>query len=109
MDILHIEQILLLGCAIFFLYATSLAIYRLYLHPLAGIPGPKLAALTRYYEAYFDICKGGVYTFKIGELHKKYGMPSLHRTFLAINQDNNVKYDPSTRPHYSYKPIRSPC
>lgn len=84
MDILHLEQAVLLCCVVFVLYATSLAIYRLYLHPLAGIPGPKLAALTRYYEAYFDVCKGGVYTFKISELHKEYGMLPLHGTCLEI-------------------------
>ena len=90
MDHLNTGQILLLACALFFLYALGLAIYRLYFHPLAGIPGPKLAALTRYYEAYFDVYKGGVYTLKIGELHEKYGMLSLHRPFLAIKQAINV-------------------
>ncbi|KAI1323784.1 cytochrome P450 [Xylariaceae sp. FL0255] len=47
--------------------------YRLYLHPLAAIPGPALAAITRYYEAYYDIIRPGQYTFKIAELHMKYG------------------------------------
>jgi len=55
-------------------YFASLAIYRLYFHPLSKFPGPKLAAITRYYEAYFDIIQNGQYVFKIADLHKKYGM-----------------------------------
>ncbi|RYP27099.1 hypothetical protein DL767_007796 [Monosporascus sp. MG133] len=51
----------------------SLAIYRLFFHPLAKFPGPKLAAITRYVEAYYDVVCGGQYTFKIAEMHKKYG------------------------------------
>lgn len=46
---------------------------RLYFHPLAHIPGPKLAALTWWYEFYFDGIQPGQYVFKIQELHKKYG------------------------------------
>ncbi|TAQ87580.1 hypothetical protein B7494_g4085 [Chlorociboria aeruginascens] len=41
--------------------------------PIAFIPGPKLAALTRFYEAYYDLILGGQYTFKLIELHKAYG------------------------------------
>ncbi|RYP14779.1 hypothetical protein DL765_006135 [Monosporascus sp. GIB2] len=51
----------------------SLAIYRLFFHPLAKFPGPRLAAITRYVEAYYDVVCGGQYTFKIAEMHKKYG------------------------------------
>ena len=82
MAISSVEHMLQLACICFFLYACSLAIYRLYFDPLAKIPGPKLAALTRYYEAYYDVCKGGVYTLKIGELHKKYGMSLFIECFL---------------------------
>ncbi|KAI1348475.1 cytochrome P450 [Xylaria sp. FL0043] len=53
--------------------ASAVAFYRLVLHPLAVFPGPKLAALTRGYEAYYDIVCNGQYTFKIAEMHKKYG------------------------------------
>ncbi|KAG8169190.1 hypothetical protein KVR01_001939 [Diaporthe batatas] len=43
------------------------------LHPLSKFPGPKLAAATLYYEAWFDFIKVGRYTRKIGEMHNKYG------------------------------------
>jgi hypothetical protein len=59
--------------AVVLVYLVTLASYRLFLHPLATFPGPKLAAITRYYEAYYDIVKNGQYTFKIAELHKQYG------------------------------------
>ncbi|KAI1872361.1 uncharacterized protein JN550_004080 [Neoarthrinium moseri] len=55
------------------LYYVTLALYRLYLHPLAQFPGPKLAAVTRLYEGYYDLYQSGQYTFKIAELHKYYG------------------------------------
>lgn len=55
------------------LYTIYVVIYRLYLGPLASIPGPRLAALTQWYEFYYDIILPGQYTFKICELHKEYG------------------------------------
>ncbi|KAL4998395.1 putative cytochrome P450 [Aspergillus recurvatus] len=53
-------------------YCTSL-IYRLYFHPLAGFPGPKLAAATRWYEFYYDVIQRGTYVYKVEEMHEKYG------------------------------------
>ncbi|KAL8867677.1 MAG: hypothetical protein Q9174_005507, partial [Haloplaca sp. 1 TL-2023] len=55
------------------IYKLLITIYRLIFHPLSNFPGPKLAAATRLYEAYYDILQGGKYIFHIGELHKKYG------------------------------------
>jgi hypothetical protein len=69
-------------CAAVVVYLVTLAIYRLTLHPLARFPGPKLAAISRYYEAYYDVVQNGQYTFKIKEMHEKYGRTqhkSLHR------------------------------
>ena len=48
-------------------------IYRLYFHPLAKFPGPKLATITYWYEFYYDIIRRGQFTFKLRELHEKYG------------------------------------
>ncbi|KAF2201393.1 cytochrome P450 [Delitschia confertaspora ATCC 74209] len=49
------------------------AFYRLYLHPLKAVPGPWLAALSTYYEMYYDLAKGGRLPWKLIELHKHYG------------------------------------
>ncbi|KAI1150238.1 cytochrome P450 [Nemania diffusa] len=58
---------------LFLLYGVVLGVYRLFLHPLARFPGPKVAAISRWYEAYYDVVQNGQYTFKIAEMHKKYG------------------------------------
>lgn len=54
----------------------GLTIYRLYVHPIAKFPGPKLAALSRWYEFYYDVICKGQFSFHIQELHKKYGLYS---------------------------------
>ncbi|KAI1146436.1 cytochrome P450 [Nemania diffusa] len=38
----------------------------------ARFPCPKLAAITRLYEGYYDLYQSGQYSFKIAELHKQY-------------------------------------
>lgn len=64
-------------CSIFIIYFTGGVIYRLYLSPLAKFPGPKLAAATLWYEFYYDAVRRGRYTFKIKELHQRYGQSIL--------------------------------
>src|SRR5262245_41505928 len=53
---------------------AGLAIYRLYLHPLAKFPGRKLAAVTMWYEFYYDVIKRGQYVFEIQKMHEEYGI-----------------------------------
>ncbi|CAG8956484.1 hypothetical protein HYFRA_00003870 [Hymenoscyphus fraxineus] len=104
------EAVLL--CILLFIFQ---AFRRLYFHPLAHIPGPKLAALTWWYEFYFDGIKGGKYVFKIQELHKKYG-PIIRVTPDEIHVNDvgflDDVYAPSTvrRDKYSYqlKSLRVP-
>lgn len=59
------------------LYSIAGMVYRVYFSPLSKFPGPKLAAATLFYEGYYDVIKQGQYTFKIRELHKKYGSSSF--------------------------------
>ena len=54
-------------------YLVALTIYRLFFSPLAGFPGPKIAAVTGFYETYYDVILKGQYVFKIKEMHEKYG------------------------------------
>ena len=56
------------------MYFASLILYRLVFHPLARFPGPKLAAITRWYEGYYDVVQKGEYVLKIAEMHKTYDM-----------------------------------
>jgi hypothetical protein len=55
------------------LYITCLYIYRLTFHPLSKYPGPKLAALSNWYEFYYDVYQQGQFTFHLQELHEIYG------------------------------------
>ncbi|KAJ6043515.1 cytochrome P450 [Penicillium canescens] len=54
-------------------YSTALGIYRLLLSPLARFPGPKLTALTGWYETYKDVFQGGQFIFEIEKWHQQYG------------------------------------
>lgn len=68
----HLQSLLLLIFAAS-LYLVTGAIYHLYFSPIARFPGPKVAALTFWYEFYYDVICRGRYTWKIEELHRKYG------------------------------------
>lgn len=66
------HPLLSVSCSLTF-YFVGLAIYRLYHHPLAQFPGPKLAALSYWYEFYFDGVLQGKYVFEVERMHQKYG------------------------------------
>ncbi|OCL12778.1 cytochrome P450 [Glonium stellatum] len=54
-------------------YLFGLIVYRLYLCPVAHIPGPFLAKVTYWHEFYYDCIQTGQYTFVLPTLHTKYG------------------------------------
>lgn len=68
------------------LYALGLTIYRLFLSPLAKFPGPKLAALTRKYESYYEAVQNYEYLWKIKQMHEQYGelLQQLRRSLYLI-------------------------
>lgn len=72
-------------------------VYSVYFGPLSQFPGPKLAAATLWYEFYYDVILQGHYTFKIKELHKKYGM--LRPNSLPEQTANRI-----LRTHYLNQP-----
>jgi hypothetical protein len=61
-------------------YALARVIYRLTLHPLARIPGPKLAASTQLYQTFYGY-HGGRSDFyqQVERLHKQYGIHYYRR------------------------------
>ncbi len=77
--ILDIIGILLVGSG---LSTVVLIFYRLYQHPLAGFPGPFLAAITDYYIVYHDDWKEDD---QLEKLHRNYGS-----VFINLN---SVKSD----------------
>ena len=68
---------LLFESAILLLAIASLysAVWRLYFSPLSKFPGPRLAAMTLWYEFYYDVLKdgGGKYIWEIQRMHNIYG------------------------------------
>lgn len=73
--------------------------WRLFLSPIAKIPGPKLAAATFWYEFYYDVVKGGQYVYQIEKMHQQYGKkPSQASAGINLTQH---------RTYCSYQPLRA--
>lgn len=58
------------------IYYLLMAVYRIWFHPLAGFPGPRICAITFVYEIVWDYFYEGTYVYKIEELHDRYGEKS---------------------------------
>jgi len=70
---LILSLVLFAGASV--VYGLSLIIYRLFFHPLASFPGPKIVAATRWWEFYTDVVRdgGGKFAFEVELMHRKYG------------------------------------
>ncbi|TQN63762.1 Cyrochrome P450 [Colletotrichum shisoi] len=70
-------------------YYVALALYNISpFHPLARFPGPKIAAATYLYEAYYDWWLLGRYGKVIAQMHERYG------PIIRINPDELHVSDP---------------
>lgn len=58
-------------------FLISNAIYRLFFHPLAGVPGPNLAAITYWWSYYYEL--KGILPWKVKELQERHGWPPVIR------------------------------
>lgn len=92
------------------LYGLLLVIYRLCFSLLPKFPGPKLAAATYWYEFYYDVWLWGQYTFKIIELHKKYGPSEFPLcSYLVLKESPKPPAQPTDQPHsLSHNPPSHP-
>ncbi len=80
----------LLSSTGFIVYLILLAVYRLYLSPLAKFPGPKLAALTQWVEAYYELWhgEGGQFLWEYRKWHEQYGQS------CCMSRPNSFKDSP---------------
>jgi hypothetical protein len=76
-DHFDLGQALVLAALSLGLWLLYGVIYNLFLSPLAKFPGPKLAAITPWYEFYWDGIQPGQYYFRIEKMHKEFGRWSL--------------------------------
>ncbi|KAI0866422.1 putative cytochrome P450 [Xylaria cubensis] len=83
-------------------YLIGLVYYRLYLSPLAKFPGPKLAAISKWYEFYYDVVKRGQFTFQIQKLHKKYG-PIIRINPFELHVEDSDYFDELYTRHKEYE------
>lgn len=72
--------------ALLLFYFIGIVISRLYLHPLSKFPGPRIAAVTRWYEFYHDVIQDGTYVKYYPVLHEKLGTYTSSPEPMAISK-----------------------
>src|SRR2546430_275207 len=71
-------------------WTVGLVIYRLYLHPLAHVPGPRWAAVTWLYQTYYSAAGGRSRFYQqIAKLHERYG-----KSFDGVASQPEYKHVP---------------
>ena len=82
---LSIPQILLAIALVFVTHRATIISYRLYFHPLSRFPGPKLAACTTLYRAYYQMVCDGEHVAQATKLHESYGIAiSAFSLFVSL-------------------------
>ncbi|KUL83802.1 hypothetical protein ZTR_06649 [Talaromyces verruculosus] len=88
--------------ALYLIYLCGLTVRRLYFSPLAGFPGPKLAAISKWYEFYYDVVLRGQFTFQIQRMHKEYG-PIVRINPFELHIEDSSYWDELYTGHKEYE------
>jgi len=67
----------------------GVVVYRIFFHPLAHIPGPRLAGATSLY-CYWYNARGGRFYLQIQKLHEQYGMTTIQNHSAILTQSGPV-------------------
>jgi hypothetical protein len=89
--------VVLLGLTL--IYFMGICIHRLVFSPIAHFPGPKLAAVTFWYDLYYDVVQRGQYFRQIDKMHQQYGFRTPP---LIMGSSTNL-----ARPYRPRKPFRA--
>ncbi|KAF4498127.1 trichodiene oxygenase [Fusarium agapanthi] len=104
---LNTRTLLAVAASLIALHITYTVICRLYLSPLAKIPGPRLAAITFFYEFYYDVIKRGKFLWKIQDLHRQYGpIVRINPYEVHINDDGLYDEIYASGPHHPRNKVR---
>ena len=58
---------------------------RLCFSPLARFPGPKLAALAGWYEIWYELVNGPIFSTRMSQLHDRFGETFQPLKYAAIS------------------------
>ncbi|KAK2020743.1 cytochrome P450 [Colletotrichum zoysiae] len=90
-----------------FVYYISLAVFNVTYHPLADIPGYKIAGMTRLYETFWCYHNGrSIYYRKVSEMHARFGpIIRISPNEISLRDPNDCHKIYSIRSEYRKDPV----
>lgn len=79
-----LSSVLIVAFVVAFSFIVQKIVYNLYLHPLAGFAGPKVAGVTRFWRAYVECILNRSFVHVLEELHKTYGTWAANIDLLSV-------------------------
>ncbi|KAF9258808.1 cytochrome P450 [Marasmius fiardii PR-910] len=67
------QSLLTIAISLLIVKVVTTILSRLLFHPLRNFPGPRLAAVTKYYRAYYEMFCDGGWLDQLEVLHERYG------------------------------------